>query len=166
MSDNTKKELLLLFHCFWLPLYDGRSFDIKSLTFYDYMAFVQFENFLFSLIGCHNSRNSIYPEVWFHDWFPGVMWYKSITSDIFLESPWALLQKSAQKWQICKNPIIYCAIYFLSKKCANKNCANCNKLYIFKLPFTQRIPICKNLCKIFKPECVFKKNWKCANSSV
>ena len=58
----------------------------------------------------------------------------------------------SKKWQICKNPIIYCEIALLDKKCANYI-----KLYIFEKP-PSKFKYAKIFAKFVKPKCVFKKN--------
>ena len=82
-----------------------------------------------------------------------LLWYTSITFNSFLESPWAINNLKKANLQSSNQ----------AKMC-QKNCANCNRLYIFEKPLTQQIQMCKNIWKYSKPKCVFKKNWKCANS--
>ena len=48
-------------------------------------------------------------------------------------------------------------IFGSAKICGSKG----TKYTFFKSP--RRIQMCKNICRFFKPKCVFKKNWKCAN---
>ena len=91
---------------------------------------------------------------WLVPWGEGVklttpsfflLWYKSITIDTFLETPWALLlQKSAKNGRFSKIQIFIAKSILKAKYCANKNSANWKKLYISKKPFTQQIQMCKN----------------------
>ena len=75
----------------------------------------------------------------------------------FLERPWAL------KKRFCKNPNITAKSSYQAKMCKKKLC-KLQQIIHFEKPLTQRIKMWKTLAKFLKHKCVFKENWKCANS--
>ena len=116
--------------------------------------------------------NPIYPDVWFHDWFPGGvklppspsifwLWYKSITFDTFLGSTLIICNKKMANFQ--KSKYLLRNLVFI-KKCAKKKIVKLQQIiHFWKGLYPANLNVKKTFSKFSKLKCVFKKNRKCAN---